>query len=990
MASSSITQTSESSPPKKYDVFVSFNGDDTRDGFTDHLFGALRRKSIIAFRDNIDLKRCESIEPELFRAIEASQIFIVVFSENYASSTWCLRELEHILLHCGQLSEKRVFPVFCDVDPSHVRYQTGSYKKAFDEHEQTLSHESDKEKLRGWRKSLTEAANISGRDLRKKPQYAGIEMVAQDIIDTFGYKFSYLPNDLVGMLSPIEELKKYLLLDSLDDVRAVGICGMGGIGKTTLTSVLYGKIKVSHPFDVCCFVDDVSNIFRKYGPIGVHKQILHQIPGEEHRRIYNPYDATNLIQGRLCRLKALLVFDNVDHREQLENLAVNRKLLGAGSRIIIVCRDAHILEEYGVDELYKVPLLNRANSLQLFCRKAFKCDTLSDAYEELAGDILDYADGLPLVIKVLGSFLHGRSFSEWKSALARLRESPNEVIMDALQFSFYGLEKMELQIFLDIACFFNGREEKFVKHVLNCCGFHPDIGLRVLVDKSLISISDESKIEMHAMLGELGRKITEEARKWSRLWVHKDCYDVMLENMEKNVDAIVLNGNESDTKELMAKSLSNMSRLRLLILKDVKLLGSLNNLSNQLRYVAWNDYPFMCLPSSFQPNQLVELILVNSSVEQLWKDKKDLPNLRTLDLSYSKNLIRMLDFGHVTNLERLNLERCVNLVELDPSIGLAKKLVFLNLKNCKTLKRIPSCIYDLNSLEYLNLCSCSEAFNNPIHLELPSLASLHALCELDISFCGLSQLPADTIGGLHCLQRLNLGGNNFETLPSLTHLSKLVYLNLEHCKLLKFFPKLPSPAAIKHGEYLRAGMYIFNCPELVERQSCSSMTFSWMMQFVLANQESSASFQWIDIVIPGSDVPSLFNYQKVGKSVKINPSHIMEDNNVIGIVCCVVFSVVRHEPTTTANGQKTVLNLSFCRDDKKVHFSILLDTTLVMDQSSHMWLTRFTKESFFTILKDIDNKDGNSMRIKADIDDKGLGVEVESCRYFWYNKTHCG
>ncbi|XP_058730509.1 disease resistance protein RUN1-like isoform X2 [Vicia villosa] len=846
----------------------------------------------------------------------------------------------------------------------------------------------------GGKLSPKQPISLDGIYMISKPQYAEIEIIVQDIIDTFGYKFSYLPNDLVGMLSPIEELEKCLLLDSVDDVRAVGICGMGGVGKTTLASVLYGKMKVSNHFEVCCLIDDVSNIFRKDGPIGVLKQILHQILGGEHREIYNLYDATNLIQCRLCRCRVLLVFDNVDHREQLEKLAVNRKSLVAGSRIIVVCRDAHILEEYGVDALYKVPLLNQTNSRQLFYRKAFKCDNImSDTYKELENDIINYADGLPLVIKVLGSFLFGRSISEWKSALARLRESPNKVIMDALQFSLYGLEKMELQIFLDIACFFNGREEKFVKHVLNCCGCHPDIGLRVLVDKSLISISAERKIEMHAMLEGLGRKLvqlhsTEETRKWSRLWVHKDCYDVMSENMEKNVDAIVLNGNESDTEVLMADSLSNMSRLRLLILMGVKVLGSLNNLSNQLRYVEWTSYPFMYLPSSFQPNQLVELILKYSSIKQLWEGKKNLPNLRTLDLSYSENLIKMQDFGHVTNLERLNLEGCVKLVELDPSIGLAKKLVFLNLKNCTSLICIPNCIYHLNSLEYLNHCSCSEAFNNPCHLELLSLASLHALCELDISFCGLSQLPADTIGGLHCLQILNLGGNNFVTLPSLAQLSELAYLNLEHCMLLKSFPELPSPTAIKPSKYWRAGMYIFNCPELVDRQSCSSMTFSWMMQFVLANQESSSSFHWMEIVIPGSDIQSLFNNQKVGRSVTINPYHIMEDSNVIGVVCCVVFSVARREPTTTANGQKPVLYLSFRRDDKKVHFSILLDTTLVMDQSSHMWLTYFTKESFFNILKDIDNKDGNSMRIEAFIVDKGLGVKVNRCGYCWVDKQY--
>ncbi|CAJ1978769.1 unnamed protein product [Sphenostylis stenocarpa] len=133
--------------------------------------------------------------------------------------------------------------------------------------------------------------------------------------------------------------------------------------------------------------------------------------------IHNVSLGIKLVRSRLSHLKALIILDNVDKLEQLEKLALLPTHLGAGSRVVIISRDNHILRNHKVDAIYNVQLLNEDKAFQLLCRKAFKCDNIVKDYIDLAYEVLKYADGLLLAVEVLGSFLFDRDVCEWRSAL---------------------------------------------------------------------------------------------------------------------------------------------------------------------------------------------------------------------------------------------------------------------------------------------------------------------------------------------------------------------------------------------------------------------------------------------------------------------------------------------------------------------------------------------------------------------------------------------
>ncbi|KAG2671376.1 hypothetical protein I3760_14G132500 [Carya illinoinensis] len=254
---------------------------------------------------------------------------------------------------------------------------------------------------------------------------------------------------------------------------------------------------------------------------------------QEEIPFWNDHQGIRMIMNKLQNKRVFIVLDDVDSEKQLTALAGNQKWFGPGSRVIITCRDSHLLITHEVNDIYKVELLQTPDALQLFSLSAFKKNNPPENYMDLSKHFVKYAQGLPLALNVLGSYLFGRTIDAWESARDQLEAIPNKDIMNILQISFEGLEDPQKKLFLDMACFF---QEEWLnnnfKETLKGFGYYPDINIEILVEKSLISKSKYERLLMHDLLKKMGEEIVcrefpDEPGRRTRLFRHGDVFHVL-------------------------------------------------------------------------------------------------------------------------------------------------------------------------------------------------------------------------------------------------------------------------------------------------------------------------------------------------------------------------------------------------------------------------------------------------------------------------------
>ncbi|KAL9810008.1 putative TIR domain, P-loop containing nucleoside triphosphate hydrolase [Arabidopsis thaliana] len=799
-----------------HQVFPSFSGEDVRRDFLSHIQMEFQRMGITPFVDN-EIKRGESIGPELLRAIRGSKIAIILLSRNYASSKWCLDELVEIM-KCREEYGQTVMAIFYKVDPSDVKKLTGDFGKVF---RKTCAGKPKKD-IGRWRQALEKVATVAGyHSINWDNEAAMIKKIATDISNILINSTPSRDFDgLVGMRAHLEKMKPLLCLDT-DEVRIIGIWGPPGIGKTTIARVVYNQL--SHSFQLSVFMENIkANYTRPTGSddysakLQLQQMFMSQITKQKDIEI--PH--LGVAQDRLKDKKVLVVLDGVNQSVQLDAMAKEAWWFGPGSRIIITTQDQKLFRAHGINHIYKVDFPPTEEALQIFCMYAFGQNSPKDGFQNLAWKVINLAGNLPLGLRIMGSYFRGMSREEWKKSLPRLESSLDADIQSILKFSYDALDDEDKNLFLHIACFFNGKEIKILEEHLAKKFVEVRQRLNVLAEKSLISFSNWGTIEMHKLLAKLGGEIVRNQS------IHEPGQRQFLFDGEEICD--VLNGDaagsksvigidfhyiieeEFDMNERVFEGMSNLQFLRFDCDHDtLQLSRGLSYLSRKLQLLDWIYFPMTCLPSTVNVEFLIELNLTHSKLDMLWEGVKPLHNLRQMDLSYSVNLKELPDLSTAINLRKLILSNCSSLIKLPSCIGNAINLEDLDLNGCSSLVELPS-FGDAINLQKLLLRYCSNL------VELPSsIGNAINLRELDLYYCSsLIRLPS-SIGNAINLLILDLNGcSNLLELPSsIGNAINLQKLDLRRCAKL-----LELPSSIGNAINLQ-NLLLDDCSSLLELPS---------------------------------------------------------------------------------------------------------------------------------------------------------------------------
>ncbi|XP_030956520.1 TMV resistance protein N-like isoform X3 [Quercus lobata] len=712
------------------------------------------------------------------------------------------------------------------------------------------------------------------------------------------------------------------------------IHGLPGIGKTTIAKAIFNLI--AHRFEGSSFLEDVrENSKTNDGVLQLQNALYYEILRAGKLKVHGIAQRSNVIMEMLRYKKILLILDDVDKLEQVEKLLGSCNWFASGSRIIITTREKKLLSTLREDFhlfYYEVKKLDECESRELFCQHALKRNKPTEDYSELVHQFIGYAKGLPLVLKIIGADLYDKNLQCWKSALDKYKRIPNSDIQKVLKISYDGLDQIQQEIFLDIACFFKGFYKNLVVDILQSSNFHdPYYDIEKLIDKSLIVITKVDKLLMHDLIQQMGLEIARQeskvSKKYRRLLCYEDASEVL--NEDTGLDEIRGITLSLPHPRKMQLSLGKMKSLKYLTIRNV-ICEDLKYLPNGLRLLDWNEFPLSSLPSTYEPTKLVALNMQSSHIElDKHFERCRFEKLKYMDFAYCKNITKVPDLSVISpNIKEVKIYGCINLVEVHQSNGLLEELELWDLRGCQNIRIFPRNLR-LKSLKTFCFNWCGSVLQRTKILALLSsigyLISLHSLCislknvkdssnisnlqnlrELYLYDCENFPKARDTSGCFPKLQYLGIRNSNITTLPEIARrCPKLETLCIHDCRNLREIPRLPpcirSVFAIgcnllnsrcRRRLFSQLGDVIGLPRNLVCGYSNMGSSHQEFGSELGSSSELGFASKWsrYSLALPGTTIPKWFNHLSHGSSISFSVGQKFPS-----FALCVAFNVKRKD-----------------------------------------------------------------------------------------------
>ncbi|KAG7993775.1 hypothetical protein I3843_01G022600 [Carya illinoinensis] len=622
-----------------------------------------------------------------------------------------------------------------------------------------------------------------------------------------------------GLDVPLQELKMQLLKE---EVSMLVLTAPGGCGKTTLAKKLGDDDDIKGKFEENIFFVPVSKTPNL-------KVIIQKLLGKDDRSpaFQSDEDAIHQLEQMLLVLvkqnkRILLILDDVWSGSEylLEKFAFPL----TNYKILVTSRTA-----FPGIRSYKLKPLNDGDAMKLFRHSAGLQDGSSSYIPdasyipdgEMVKKIVKGCGGFPLALKVVGKSLRGKSVAAWLLRVAKwsdgcsiLDTDIDSELLKCLQSSldFKDHEMILRECFMDLGSFPEDRRIRVSGLIdmwselyeLVADGIHAIANLHELNNLNLVNL-----VATRQDASEVGSYCSEDFVLQHDLLRELAIHQCSQEPIEKRKKLILdINGNnlpkwwtEQKQQHISSHLLSistdeNFSsswckiqppEVKVLVLNfqtQNYTLPEFVEKMKELKVLIATNY------GSF-PVELGNFQLLGSvpSLKRIRLEKVSLPSIcKTLSASRSLEKISlfMCHIGHafrncsiqisdaLPNLREINIDYCINLVELPAGIFNIISLKNLNITNCHKLSRLPDGLGKLKNLEVLRVRSCT------VLLELPeSTGSLHNLVVLDISGClRISKLPKH-IGKLCNMKEFHMKGCSAlhnQLPPSI--------MDLEHLKLV--------------------------------------------------------------------------------------------------------------------------------------------------------------------------------------------------------------